>query len=69
MLVDCVWLQLEKEQIKTVKEFYISAGQNLEIWTPPAPKVKKDINKDLHNLDDAETMAAENVLDLQEKTP
>lgn len=42
---------------ESVKQFYISAGQYLQPWTPPAPKVEKQ--PDIHDLDDLE--ASENV--------
>jgi len=38
---------------ETVKQFYILAGQYLQPWTPPAPKVEKE--KDIHELDKIET--------------
>ncbi len=41
---------------ETVEEFYIAVGQNLEAWTPPAPKVKKEKHDDIHNLDEPETV-------------
>lgn len=40
----------------TVKEFYIAVGQNLEAWTPPAPKVEKEKLEDIHDLDEPKTV-------------
>lgn len=37
---------------ETVKQFYIAAGQHLEGWTPPAPKVKKIQREDIHEVDE-----------------
>jgi hypothetical protein len=38
----------------TVKQFYITAGQFLQTWTPPAPRVENQ--KDIHELDDLEVL-------------
>lgn len=39
---------------ETVKDFYALAGQNLEAWTPPAPKVKQHKAQEIHDIDDPE---------------
>ena len=44
----------------TVKEFYGVAGQYLEPWTPPAPKVKSKKQNDVHDIDDEETIVIAN---------
>lgn len=39
---------------EAVKDFYSAAGQYLEGWTPPAPKIKKSKNNDIHEIDEPE---------------
>lgn len=50
---------------ETVKDFYVSAGQNLEAWTPPAPKVTKAKVDAIHDLDKPEVIEID---DIQETT-
>lgn len=44
----------------SVKEFYSVAGQYLEAWIPPAPKVKSQKQNDVHDIDDEETVVIAN---------
>ena len=48
---------------ETVKQFYIAAGQCLEAWTPPAPKVKKIQSEDIHEVDEPEEVKLVQVKD------
>jgi len=41
---------------KVVTDFYELAGQNLQGWTPPAPKVRKETADDIHEIGEEETV-------------
>lgn len=41
---------------ETVTQFYEIAGQNLQAWAPPAPKVKKEKHDDIHDIGDEDTV-------------
>lgn len=40
---------------ETVRDFYVAAGQHLEAWTPPAPKIKNEKKENVYELDAIET--------------
>lgn len=42
---------------ETITHFYEVAGQNLQSWTPEAPKVKKEQQDDIPNLEETDTVA------------
>jgi len=45
-----------QETEKAVQDFYKMAGENLKIWTPPAPKIKKNKpDNDVHEINEEET--------------
>lgn len=50
---------------ETVKDFYEFAGQNLEAWSPPAPKIKKEkrteAEKEIHELEAPEIIKIDNI--------
>ena len=46
---------------EAVTDFYAAAGQNLEAWTPPAPKIKEEKHEDIHDVDKPDNNVLEKI--------